>query len=176
MKFYLSGGMEYKTNLGMTWRDWLTGELEKIGHNAIDPVKLEAGPVSDEDEPLQHRVTALKLENRFDEVRLLVRKYIFTKDVYGIQLADALVLFYDGAVQKGAGTLSEAWESFREGRPIYMVTEFSSKDIPSWLIAETTQIFKNFEELLEYIATHGQVIEDMLNARKIRNEVLSGVY
>ena len=34
MKFYLSGGMEYKKNFGMVWREWLTLELEKAQPHA----------------------------------------------------------------------------------------------------------------------------------------------
>ncbi|KKM13551.1 hypothetical protein LCGC14_1715160, partial [marine sediment metagenome] len=54
MKFYLSGGMEYKKNLGANWREWITEELEKRRHDAINPVKLEV--IEEElehDEPIQ---------------------------------------------------------------------------------------------------------------------------
>jgi len=176
MKFYLSGGMEYKKNLGMAWRDWLTQELEKRHHDAINPVKLEICEEETDGIPVQARLTQLKDEGKLDEVRQLVRKVLFRKDMFAIQLADALVVFYDESVQKGAGTLSEAWEAFREGVPVYLVTEFPVGKIPTWLIGETARIFASFEELLEYVSEHSYVIRDQMHAQKVRDEVLGGIY
>ncbi len=177
MIFYLSGGMEYKKNLGMGWREWVTLELEKQSHGAINPVKLHEA----EEElrlglPVQEHLTNLKLEGKIEEVRCLVRKVLFRKDMFGIQLADAVIVYYDSSVQRWAGTLSEAWESFREGRPVYMVTDFATKDIPTWLIGETTQIFSDFEELLEYISDHSFVTRDRMRAIETANDVLGGIY
>jgi len=174
MKFYLSGGMEYKKNLGMAWRVWLTAELEKLKHDGIDPVKLEAP--STNGKPIQDTLTELKLAGRFDEVRKVVREALIRKDMYGIQLSDALVVLYDDSVRRGAGTISEAWEAFREGKPVYLVTDFPVRSIPTWLIGETTQIFYDFEELLEYVSDHSRVVEDSVKARKARDEVLAGIY
>lgn len=174
MKFYLSGGMEYKKDLGMSWRQWLTQELEQLDHKAIDPVKLE---VPDEDgTPVQHKLTELKLQGNLTEVRRIVRNNLFRRDMYGIQLADAFLVFYDESVQKGAGTLSECWEAFREGKPIYIVTEFPLEKVPTWLIGESAKLFYNFEEFLAYVKDENGVILDMMNAKKIRDEVLGGLY
>jgi hypothetical protein len=118
MKFYLSGGMEYKKKLGAKWRDWLTEQLEELRHDAINPVKLEnASDTEDRDKgfPLQTKLSMLKAEGKLNEVRKIVRDSLFRKDMWAIQLADAIVVLYDESAQKGAGTLSEAWEAFREG-------------------------------------------------------------
>jgi len=176
MKFYLSGGMEYKKKLGMGWRDWITQELEKRHHDAINPVKLEICEEETGGIPIQTRLTELKLEGKLDEVRRLVRKVLFRKDMFAIQLTDALIVYYDESVQKGAGTLSEAWEAFREGVPVYLVTEFPTEKIPTWLIGETTRIFSDFEELLEYVSEHSHVIRDQMYAESMRDEILGGIY
>jgi len=178
MKFYLSGGMEYKNNLGANWREWITEELEKRRHDAINPVKLE---VAEEEldqnlPPIQVRLTQLKLEGKLEEVRRLVRKVLFRKDMYAIQESDAIIVLYDESTRRGAGTLSEAWEAFREGRPVYLVTEFGMEDIPTWLIGETTQIFNNMDDLLEYIGDHSFVIRDKMHAGQIAHDVLGGLY
>lgn len=177
MKFYLSGGIEYKKNLGKGWREWITEELEKRRHDAINPIKLEIVEEETEtDIPIQTHLTQLKNSGKLDEVRKLVRKILFRKDMYAIQMSDAIIVYYDESVQKGAGTLSEAWESFREGRPVYLVTDFEYKDIPTWLIGETTQIFTDFEELLDYVDDHSFVIRDKMCSQKIANDVLGGIY
>lgn len=174
MKFYLSGGMEYKTNLGSKWRDWITEKLQVLGHGVVDPVKLET--IGDDGVPIQKKLTTLKLEGKLDEVRTLTREALFRKDMLGIQISDAIVVYYDESVQKGAGTLSEAWESFREGRPVYVVTEFSLEKVPSWLIGETTAIFSTFDEFLTYVSNPLQLTADRAAAIKIRDEVLAGIY
>jgi hypothetical protein len=176
MKFYLSGGMEYKKNLGMGWREWVTQELEKRHHDAINPVKLEICEEEKDGVPVQVQLTQLKKEGKLDECRNLVRKVLFRKDMFAIQLADAVVVYYDESVQKGAGTISECWEAFREGVPVYLVTDFPVVEIPTWLIGETTKIFSDFDELLEYVSEHSYVIRDQMLAQKISNDVLGGLY
>ena len=174
MRLYLSGGMEYKKNLGSKWRTWLTERLQEMGHDAVDPVKLEAP--DEAGIPVQARLTQLKLDGNLAEVRRVVRHFLFRKDMFGIQIADAIVVFYDESVQRGAGTLSEAWEAFREGRPVYLVTEFPMEKIPTWLIGETTAIFPDFDVFLEYMKDENQLLADVIEARKTRDEVLSGIY
>ena len=179
MKFYLSGGMEYKKKLGGPWREWFTSQLEDMRHDAINPVKLENAEDTEEREngfPLQERLTLLKKAGKLNEVRKIVRDSLFRKDMFAIQLADAIVVLYDESAQKGAGTLSEAWEAFREGVPVYLVTEFDMMDVPTWLIGETTQIFADFEELLEYLKDHSHVIRDVMNARQMALDCLGNIY
>jgi len=174
MKFYLSGGMEYKKNLGKGWREWFTEQLVEIRHDAIDPVKMESP--DEHGEPIQYNLTELKLQGKLDEVRAIVRRSLFRKDMWGIQLADALVVFYDESVQRGAGTLSESWEAFREGKPVYLVTEFPLDKVPTWLIGETTAVFSDFEDLLGYLKDHSSVLRDIMLAEKASNDVLGGIY
>jgi hypothetical protein len=169
--------MEYKKNLGANWREWITEELEKRRHDAINPVKLEmAEEELEHDVPIQVRLTALKNEGKLEEVRRLVRKVLFRKDMFGIQLSDAMIVLYDESTRRGAGTLSEAWEAFREGRPVYLVTEFDMSEVPTWLIGETTKIFNDMEDLLEYVGDHSHVIRDQMQAQQVANDVLGGLY
>lgn len=179
MKFYLSGGMEFKKHLGGPWREWFTAKLEELRHDAINPVKLESAEDTEDREkgfPLQERLSILKVEGELTEVRKIVRDSLFRKDMWAIQLADAIVVLYDESAQKGAGTLSEAWEAFREGVPVYLVTDFDMKDVPTWLIGETTKIFSDFEGLLEYISDHSFVIRDQMDAKRIAAECLGSIY
>ena len=100
MKFYLSGGMEYKKMLGAQWRDWLTERLEDLRHDAINPVKLENAEDTEDREngfPLQERLAVLKKEGKLNEVRKIVRDSLFRKDMWAIQLADAIIILYDEA-------------------------------------------------------------------------------
>lgn len=153
----------------------MTEELEELRHDAINPVRLEILEEED-DEPIQLKLTRMKVEGDLSGVRKNVRSHLFRKDMFAIQLADAIVVLYDEAAQHGAGTLSEAWESFREGRPVYLVSDFPLERIPTWLIGETTAIFKDFDEFLAYVKDHSAVIRDIMRAQKARDEVLGGLY
>lgn len=170
---YLSGGMEYKKNLGAVWREWIAEQLEPIGIGVVDPVKIEP---PQNGVPTQSKLTELKHQGRLDEVRDIARECLFRKDMLGIQLSDFIVVLYDESVQRGAGTLSESWEAFREGRPVYVVTEFPIEKIPTWLIGETTQIFEDFQSLLLYLKDETIVKKDIEKAQRVRMEVLGEIY
>lgn len=170
--FYLSGGMEFKTNLGSKWRNWLTDELSKLGYGAVDPVKME---VDDQGRSYQHNLTSWKESGQLDKVRQVVREVLFVKDIHGLRVSDAMILFYDESVQRGAGTLSEAWEAFREGKPVYVVTEFPIMRVPTWLIGETTGIFSSFELLLDYLKNTQLVKDDISAAEVARDKMLASI-
>jgi len=174
LSMYLSGGMEFKKNLGGPWRAWLTSRLAEQGISVLDPVKIEM-PYSDE-VPIQEQLTRFKNEGDLDAVRKITRESLFRKDMSAIQLADATIVLYDESAQRGAGTLSEAWESFREARPVYLVTDFPLEKIPTWLIGESTAIFADFDELLAYTKDCKILVRDIVNAQRIRDEVLNDIY
>lgn len=171
--FYLSGGMEYKTNLGSKWRDWLTRGLHELGHTVVDPVKME---MSESGQPFQHMLTAWKEAGELGRVREVTRQSLFVRDIRGLYQSDAMVLFYDESVQRGAGSLSESWEAFRVGKPVYLVTEFPITKVPTWLIGETTEIFPSFELFLEYVTNHNRVVCDMSAAQKSCDTMLAEVH
>jgi hypothetical protein len=174
MRFYLSGGMEFKSNHGKDWREWITEELSKLNHSVADPVKLEV--VEENGEPVQILLNQMKKEGKVEELRHKTRHSIFYKDMLAIQQSNAFILLYDVSVQRGAGSLSETWEAFREGRPIYVISALPLADVPTWLIAESTQLFFGFEEFLNYIQAPGNIELDIVVAEKEAAEVLGGVY
>lgn len=173
ISLYLSGGMEFKKNLGAGWREWISEELKELNIDAIDPVKSE--PTDTNATPIQHNLTDLKIQGKLDVVRSIVRDVLFRKDMLAIQLSDGMIVYYDESVRKGAGTLAEAWESFREGKPVYLVSDFPIKEIPTWLIGETTAIFTSFRDLLSYLKNTDTIDKDMKEALRLKAEVFSGI-
>lgn len=172
MRFYLSGGMEYKKGLGKNWRVNLTEKLTEMGHQVFDPVVEELGDTEAREFDWKER----KLASNLDEYRHMVRKKMFRKDMRGIQLSHAVILLYDESVQRGAGSLAEAWEAFREARPLYIITGFRREEIPGWLVGESTAIFRSPAELLEYLENSEQVKQDIKNARSAVEAYLGEVY
>ena len=174
ISLYLSGGMEFKKDLGAGWRTWITEELKELNIDVVDPITIES-PYR-EGVPFQHALTNFKLSGNLDKVRDLVRNNLFRKDMFGIQLSDGILIYYDESVRRGAGTLAETWESFREGKPVYLVSDFPMESIPTWLIGETTAIFDSFEELLIYLKDKDAVNRDMKNALSLKEKIFDGIY
>ena len=172
MRFYLSGGMEYKKGLGKSWRVNLTEKLTEMGHQVFDPVVEELGDTEAREFDWKER----KLASNLDEYRHMVRKKMFRKDIRGIQLSHAVILLYDESVQRGAGSLAEAWEAFREARPLYIITNFKREEVPGWLIGESTAIFRSPSEVLDYLKDKDQVKRDIKEARKARDTYLGEIY
>lgn len=172
MRFYLSGGMEFKKGLGKNWRVNLTEKLEEIGHTTLDPVKMEL----DNAEAANFDWKENKLTEDLTLYREMVRKHMFRKDMLAIQRADATILLYDESARLGAGTLAEAWESFREGRPVYVITDFKREEIPGWLIGETTKIFRTPAQVVEYVSDIAAVKQDIKETKAARDRCLGGIY
>ncbi|KKN64857.1 hypothetical protein LCGC14_0487770 [marine sediment metagenome] len=174
---YLSGGMEFKKKLGSGWRDWITKRLAEQNISCLDPVKLE--PEAPGNVPLQTLLSDLKktpTEGNMKIIRDTARNSFFRKDVHAIQLSDAIIVLYDRSAQLGAGTLSEAWEAFREGRPVYLMSDFPLESIPVWLVGETSEIFYSFEDLLEYTKDPNNILRDIKEAQKVRDTVIGDLY
>jgi len=172
MKFYLSGGMEYKDGLGRGWREQITEELEALGHSTLDPVKAE----DNDEEAASYDWVREKLRPVLENYRHMVRLKMFRKDIRDIQKADAIILLYDESVRRGAGTLAEAWEAFREGKPLYVVSSYERKDTPGWLIGESTELFEHLDEVVEYVKDHERVRIDKKLAEFYRDEYLKEIY
>ena len=172
---YLAGGMEFKENLGSSWREYVEEGLEKLNYNSFNPINLE-GHACENGEPLQDKVSKLKRRGRLPELRGLVRENFFRKDMEAIKKSDFVILYYDDSVRKGAGSLAEAWETFREGKPLYVMSDIPLKEIPSWLIGESTQIFFTFPKLFSYLDNRQEVLKDMKEAKVTTNLFLSDIY
>lgn len=172
MRFYLSGGMEYKRGLGKNWRDNLTEKLAELGHTTLDPVKTTLADEAASSFYWKEAKTAEDLA----PYRQMIQKHMFAKDMEAIQDAHATILLYDESARLGAGTLAEAWESFREGKPVYMITDFKREEIPGWLIGETTKIFRTSAQVVEYVSNTAQVRQDMKETVIARDQCLEGVY
>jgi len=172
VKFYLSGGMEYKKGLGKTWRDNITEELSKVDYEVFNPVLQEL----DDEEAKSYNWKENKLLANLDSYRHMVRAKMFVKDMVGIQQSNAVVLLYDESVQRGAGTLAEAWEAFREAKPLYIISQFSRENIPGWLIGESTALFRTISDFIEYVSNKDRVRADVRQAKKVRDQYLGEIY
>jgi hypothetical protein len=64
---------------------------------------------------------------------------------------DYVVCLWDESAQRGAGTKGELTMAKYFGRPVYVVTSMKPADIPGWILACTTRLFSDFEELKVFL-------------------------
>lgn len=148
---YLSGGMEYAEDLGSGWRASVSEKLKDLRYFPLDITALD----------VEYARRHGKLYNDFsdDEQGLMFRKanirkhFVFTDLELIKNDTDALIVYYDESVRRGAGTISECQFAFLLDIPIFIVSAWSDwkTEIPGWLHALSTKIFTCFDDLVEYL-------------------------
>lgn len=169
---YLSGGMNAINQLGKEWRERESKVLKSLGYFPIDITALDNAYT-------EAYADVLRFTNDQDVTGLTVksniRKHFIEADINLLQLdTDAILLYYDEHVRTGAGSLSECYEGYRLGMPVFVVNAYPElKDVPGWLQAETTRMFSSFAEFYEYLVT---LPNGILKRDKYGNRYASGKY
>ncbi len=173
---YLSGSMQFApdNSLGGTWRLLCANELRLLGFFPIDITMLDK----------EYTRLNGSLEHTFGspvkhhlEMKSNLRKHFVDADLSIItNNTDAVVLFYDEGVRRGAGTTSEAQHAYNLNIPIYIVSNYENwnEEIPGWLMALSTKIFSTFDELYAYLGAlpAGILKKDIYGNRGTENEYL----
>lgn len=84
----------------------------------------------------------------------IIRTHFVDADIALIRHhTDAVVVYYDESVRRGAGTTSEVHDAYMAGIPVFLVNGYASiSEVPGWMQAETTKMFASFDDLLRYLA------------------------
>jgi len=141
---YLSGAMEYADDEGEGWRknitEWLTSNLD---HSVINPVEESRLIISNTD---SHDYRNWK-ETDLVRYKNFINKFVI-RDIEAVtKEANYIICFWNEDVFKGAGTHGEVTLAFEHSIPVYLVNQIPLTDLSGWIIACSTNIFKNFEEL-----------------------------
>jgi len=71
---YLAGPIETQGDLGVTWREWVSPRLEKIGITPLDPVKLEGCKTGLAPGETLRKIDELRRHRQWEELRQLTGK------------------------------------------------------------------------------------------------------
>lgn len=146
---YLSGGMEHAPDDGATWRYRISIELKRRRYFPLDISELDAAYTA------EHGKLYASFEQDGEIKRKAnIRKHFVYTDLELIKNdTDAIILYYDDAVRLGAGTLGEAQFAFLRDIPIFVVSAWEEweSEIPGWLHALSTKVFRTFDECLDYM-------------------------
>jgi hypothetical protein len=154
MRAYLSGGMEYADGEGVHWRrdlqNWIEAEL---GHEVFNP-NVES------DRFFAARYPGIDFRNLkyedIDRYRDIARALVEIDCGEIAKRTDYLVCYWDGGAARGAGTKGELTMAKFFGKPVYLVTEFASHEIPGWVLGCATKLFASFDELKSFLKESAQ--------------------
>jgi len=141
---YLSGAMEYAEDEGEGWRKNITGWLAlNLKHSVINPVEESRLIISNAGSHDYRNWKKTDLPRYKDFMNKFVLRDIdaVTKE------ANYIICLWNEKVFKGAGTHGEVTLAFEHSIPVYVVNQVPLTDLSGWIIACSTEIFKNIEEL-----------------------------
>lgn len=146
---YLSGGMQYAENLGAGWRVKCSLVLKRFGYFPLDITALDVAYTKE-----HGQLYFMADENNNLQYKSNIRKHFIYTDLELIKNdSDALIVYYDESVRRGAGTISECQVAYNLDLPVFVVSAYKdwAKEVPGWLQALSTKIFTNFIDLYVYL-------------------------
>ena len=145
MRAYLSGGMEYVTDEGRSWRE----EMEEWVASALGWEVFNPNRNSDEllarlapDIPFRELKTADP-----DRYLKIVQEIVMADSREVAEGSDCVICLWDEGAARGAGTKGELTIARYFKKPVYLVTTMTYEEIPGWVLGCTTKRFISFEEL-----------------------------
>jgi nucleoside 2-deoxyribosyltransferase len=166
LRVYAAGSMEHAVNLGAGWRDNLTSYMKGLNIEVLNPCLFEEQQLKG----LHPGRLPAEITNRFTgekftpkhwhELKMAQEPKFFQRFLrymhriirYDINLliddADFVVCLWDLNASKGAGTHAELTTAFLHNKPVYCV---ETTPMPAWALGCCTKVFKNFEELYEFL-------------------------
>jgi hypothetical protein len=150
MRAYLSGGMEYADGEGANWRkemqDWLQ---TKVKHSVFNP-NVESDIFFADRYP---NIDFREIKKTNTELYQEIVRHLVDIDCKEIaDHSDYVICYWDEGAAKGAGTKGELTMARYFNKPVYLVTSFQLYDIPGWVLGCTSNIFKTFEELKQFLS------------------------
>jgi hypothetical protein len=150
-RVYLSGGMEYASDEGKDWRNTLQDWLEQELHFSVFNPNLESARFFAAHYPAVN-FRMLKKDN--PELYQAIASGLVDLDCSEIaERTDLVIVYWDEAAMRGAGTKGELTMAKFFKKPVYMVTAIPREEIPGWVLGCTTKVFPSFEALKHHLTT-----------------------
>ncbi len=148
-RVYLSGGMEYAADEGRDWRREMQAWLEhELGCTVFNPnVESEKFLAA---EPGGVDFRALKAGDIARYTSIVERLVTIDCDEISTR-TDFVIVYWDDAAQRGAGTKGELTMAHHFKKPVYMVTAMPPESIPGWVLGCITGRFPDFESLKKFL-------------------------
>ena len=148
-RVYLSGGMQHADGLGSQWRKICADNLRRMKYYPIDITHLDRTYAKKYGELyfMEDKDNHLQYKSNF-------RQHFIHADIELVRNdSDALIVYYDESVRRGAGTTSEIHEAYQHDIPVFLISAYENwmAEVPGWMQAETTRIFTEWTDLYKYL-------------------------
>lgn len=151
MRVYLSGGMEYASDEGRSWRDdletWLASEF---GWQVFNPNRESDRFLATRCPETPFRELRFSDPERF---RSIVAEIVDLDSREVAERSDLVLCYWDGAAMRGAGTKGELTIARYFRKPVYLVTTSPFEEIPGWVLGCITERFESFDALKAFLRT-----------------------
>lgn len=170
-QIYLSGGMQFANDLGGQWRIECAGWLKHHKYFPLDITYLDKAYTATYGQMyfIKDRKQHLQYKSNFR------RHFVVTDLDLVVKDSDALIIYYDESVRRGAGSTSECQVAFNNNVPIFLVSEYENweDEVPGWLQSLTTKIFTSFDDLYKYLGDlpYGILKKDRYGNRGVKTQV-----
>ena len=148
MKAYLSGAMEFAKNEGANWMEKMTFWLDrKLAHSVYNPV-VESQSIMKEYNAEDYREWKNSDSKKYANfIRVCV-----DRDIKAVRNSvDYLICLWDESVFKGAGTHAEVTLAYDCKKPVYLINKIGVSDLSGWIMACSSEIFPEFDELKSFL-------------------------
>jgi nucleoside 2-deoxyribosyltransferase len=152
---YLSGPMDNAPDGGVEWRKKVTPILHKMGIGVLDPCNKPAVGHK-EDSTFRGQIQKLKDENKFEEVRNLMKDVVGI-DLRMVDLAHFILVKVDPTIHM-CGTYWEVCYAVQQHKPIILFCEQGLNRIPNWLFGVAD--YMAFCTSLDMAVTYIQNVDD----------------
>lgn len=150
-RFYLAGPISWvSVEEAVRWRDMIEDFLDKIGHEAANPMKKYPVPAGE-----KKKVEKSIMWERDEEAREYLRRRIINPDIELLDQSDGVIAYIP---RYSVGTSAELMYAYLNNMPVYIVTPMPREKWSGWFIGLSTLIFKNWDDLkrfLKYMAEEG---------------------
>lgn len=169
---YLSGGMQFADDLGAGWRQKASTELQKMRYHPIDITYLDRKYAE-----MHGNLYFLEDKKNHLQYKSNIRQHFIHADLeLVVKHSDALIVYYDESVRRGAGTTSEAQVAYLHDIPVFLMSAYEDwrNEVPGWMQALTTRIYTKWEDLWAYMAAlpEGILKRDMYGNHGVNNDYL----
>lgn len=147
---YLSGGMQYSKDLGASWRSDCKPILQNLGFYVIDITALDVAYSKKFGHPYLFVESTNLLQYKSN-----IRRQIVHCDVeLVVKQSHAMIVYYDEAARRGAGTQSECQVAYDSDIPYFLLKDPKEtwSQVPGWIRANSIRMFDTFDDLYKYLA------------------------
>ena len=148
---YLAGAIQYDSNSGQCWRDFVSLKMKDLGVKVFSPTNKPSPFVSEISEELGAVDKYIK-EKNWEAAHAYIRDKIIRVDLRMVDKSDFIIARIDPKIHT-CGTYHEIILASSQKKPVFIFVDGGIQNIPKWLLGlvHPKYIFDDIGKLLSYL-------------------------